>query len=384
MRREVDHASGIRSWLRLRGAEGVGPATFKRLLKHFGTPEQALRAGPGSLAQIEGIGPVKAGKIAASRNRFDADQEIARADREGIAILHLQDSRYPVTLKRIYDPPPILYVRGQLRREHALAVALVGSRRCSLYGQEQSARLAYQLGAAGFTVVSGMARGIDTAAHQGALSAGAETLAVQGCGLSHIFPPENKRLFNMIAAQGACLSECPLACEPRPQNFPARNRIIAGLALGTVIVEASFRSGALITARCALDQNREVLAVPGPIDSPLSQGPHRLLRQGATLVTCAQDIVTTLGQVGTQLQNHVEQSLQQSRSTDTDTRRTCIQNLSPEEQLVITALADAALHTDQLVSRTNLPAGRITALLVGLQLKGLVRGAPGNLFTRRR
>jgi len=384
MQREASHAHGIHTWLRLMGAEGIGPATFKRLLEHFDSPERMMRAGPASLAQVEGIGPIKARKIAATRERFDAEGEIARADHLGVAIIHIRDPRYPLALKRIYDPPPVLYVRGDLRREQALAVALVGSRRCTTYGREQATKLAYQLGAAGFTIVSGMARGIDTAAHQGALAAGAQTLAVQGCGLARIFPPENKRLFQKISESGACLSEFPLTYEPLPQNFPARNRLIAGLSLGTVIVEATHRSGALITARCALEQNREVLALPGPIDSPLSQGPHRLLRQGATLVTSTQDIVTALGQVGERLRSHVDQTLAQTPTPGAQQRSKQLPSLTSEEQVLFSQLSEKPLHTDQLVDRTDLPAGRIMALLVALQLKGLVSSLPGNLFVKRR
>ncbi len=383
MRRDENHAGGIGDWLRLIGAEGVGPATCKRLLAHFDSPECVLRAGPASLAQVEGIGPAKARKIAASRDRFDADREMQLADRLGATIIHIQDPRYPLALKQIYDPPPVLYYRGTLRRDHGLAVALVGSRRCSTYGREQSAKLAYQLGAAGFTIVSGMARGIDTAAHQGALSAGAQTLAVQGCGLARVFPPENEKLFHKITENGACLSEFPLTYEPLPQNFPARNRIITGLALGTVVVEATQRSGALITARCALDQNREVLAVPGPIDSPLSQGPHRLLRQGATLVTCTQDIVAALGPVGVQLEGHVAETLARTAAPQAQRRTEQHPSLTPEEQILFSQLSDKPLHTDQLVGRTELPAGRVMALLVALQLKGLVSSLPGNLFVKR-
>lgn len=383
MHNQPEHADNIHAWLRLNGAEGIGPTTFTKLLKYFGSPEAALSASSSALEQVKGLGPAKAQKIVSTRDHWDADKEIALANKLGVCILHMHDPRYPLPLQGIYDPPPVLYVKGRLLREHTLAVALVGSRQCSLYGQEQAARLAYQLSAGGFTIVSGMARGIDTSAHQGALSGGGQTLAVQGCGLARCFPPENRRLFQKITQNGACLSEFPLTYEPLPQNFPARNRIIAGLSLGTVIVEAAPRSGALITARCALEQNREVLAVPGRIDSPLSRGPHQLLRQGATLVTCAQDIVAALGPIGKQLEAHMAEAARQVRTEAARHQNECPIPLNREEQEILTQLSETPLHTDQLVERTGQPVGQIMAHLVSLQLKGLARSLPGNLFVRR-
>ncbi|MHC4753390.1 MAG: DNA-processing protein DprA, partial [Planctomycetota bacterium] len=271
----------IEKWLKLIRAEGVGPTTFAKLIKHFGSADIVLGASVRELTKIEGIGFKTAERIAATRDKFDPAGELELARKLGIWIIDLDDNRYPPALKRIYDPPPVLYIKGSLTRQDNLSISIVGSRQCSLYGQEQSSRLAHFLSSAGFTICSGMARGIDTSAHQGALSAGGRTIAVQGCGLANVFPPENKKLFELIAESGACMSELPLEYEPLPENFPPRNRIIAGLSLGTIVVEAGLRSGALITARAALDYNREVMAVPGKIDSPLSKGAHQLIKQGA-------------------------------------------------------------------------------------------------------
>jgi DNA processing protein len=281
----------IEKWLKLLGADGVGPATFTKLLKHFGSADRALGVSVSELAQIDGIGFKTAEKIAASRNSFDTAGELETADKLGVWIINMDDERYPPVLKRIYDPPPVLYIKGTLTAGDNLAISIVGSRRCSLYGQEQASRFAYLLASAGFTICSGLACGIDTAAHRGALKAAGRTIAVMGCGLANVFPAENKNLFKLISEGGACISELPLKYEPLAENFPPRNRIIAGLSLGTIVIEAGLRSGALITARAAIDYNREVMSVPGKIDSPLSKGCHRLLKQGATLVESMEDVM---------------------------------------------------------------------------------------------
>ena len=223
-----ENSRDVEKWLRLIRADEVGPVTFARLLKHFGSVDAALGASVGQLTKVEGIGSATAERIAASRDKFDARAELELAVKLGVWLVHMEDLRYPPVLKQIYDPPPVLYVKGTLCREDNLAVAIVGSRRCSLYGQEQASRLAHLLAAAGFTITSGMARGIDTAAHTGALAGEGRTIAVQGCGLSRVFPPENAKLFELISASGACVCELPLQAEPLAEHFPPRNRIIAG------------------------------------------------------------------------------------------------------------------------------------------------------------
>jgi len=378
------NSAGIEHWLALIGADGVGPATFLKLAQHFGSAQAALGASVRQLATVEGIGAKTAERIAGSRDQFKIQEELALADRLGVWIMHMEDPRYPPSLKAIYDPPPVLYVKGQVLREHRLAISIVGSRHCSLYGQEQASKLAHLLAGAGFTIVSGMARGIDTSAHQGALAAGGQTLAVQGCGLANVFPPENRRLFELIAQSGACLSELPLRYEPLAENFPNRNRIIAGLSVATIVVEAGLRSGALITARCALENNREVMAVPGRADSPLSKGPHQLLRQGAVLVESPQDVLDALGQIGTYLQgplNSVSEQPPQEQG-EADRQGRLLPRLSDAETAIYEGLSPEPAHTDQIVADTGLPAGQVTAALVSLQLKGLIRNVPGNLFVR--
>ncbi|MDY7010380.1 MAG: DNA-processing protein DprA, partial [Planctomycetota bacterium] len=258
-----------RMYLRLALAEGVGAITVRRLLEHFGDIEAVAGAAPGQLHRAKGVGEKTAAAIAAV-DESAVDEELRLADKNATAVLCLEDAEYPAALKNIYDPPPVLYVRGEIAESDAVALGVVGSRRCTHYGLEQAERFGGLLGRAGFTVVSGGARGIDTAAHRGALAAGGRTIAVMGCGLGETYPRENEKLFSQIVAdgRGAVVSELPMRIGIKGGNFPRRNRIISGLSLGVLIVEAARRSGSLITARLALEQSREVFAVPGRVDSP--------------------------------------------------------------------------------------------------------------------
>ncbi|MCU0914136.1 MAG: DNA-processing protein DprA [Planctomycetes bacterium] len=379
-----ENSKEIELWLKLIRADEVGPVTFGRLLQRFGSVEAVLGTSVSGLMKVEGIGAKTAERIAASRDKFDSAAEVDRADKLGVWIVHMEDPRYPPALRKIYDPPPVLYIKGTLDRADNLAIGIVGCRRCSLYGQEQASRLAHLLAAAGFTIVSGMARGIDTAAHTGALAAQARTLAVQGCGLSRVFPPENAKLFELISASGACISELPTRAEPLAENFPPRNRIIAGLSLGTIVIEASLRSGAMITAQAALESNREVMAVPGKIDSPLSQGPHHLIKQGAKLVETVEDVMEALGYVGEQLKDQTALTAQETTAqVETPLFEATRFNLKGHEKTVYEALGKEPLHIDQIIADTNLPAGAVNAAVMSLRLKGLIKQLPGNLFSKR-
>jgi DNA processing protein len=384
MRPEGSNSVDIEKWLSLWRAEGVGSVIFGRLLSYFGSIDKALGASAAELAGVEQIGAHRAERIARTRSGFDAGAELELAQKLGVWIIHLQDERYPVLLKKIYDPPPVLYIKGSLERGDNLAVAIVGSRRCSLYGGEQASRFAHILASAGFTIVSGMARGIDTAAHQGALASGGRTMAVQGCGLANVFPPENKKLFEQIAKSGACISELPLRYEPLSENFPPRNRIIAGLSLGTIVIEAGLNSGALITAKSALDYNREVMAVPGKIDSPLSKGANRLIKEGAKLIELVEDITEALGYIGEQLKGHVSNTAEQAAARiETPLFDVSQIKFSEAERLIFDCLNKEPIHIDELITQSDLSAGNINASLVSLQLKGLVKQLPGSFFVRK-
>ncbi len=379
------NTKNIRSWLLLVRAEGVGPVIFARLLKYFGSVETVLGASVAALAKVEGVGTIKAESICRTRNKFDTEKEIALAQKLGVCIITIEDERYPTVLKKIYDPPPILYVKGSLTKADSLAVAIVGARRCSHYGLEQAGRFAHLLASAGFTIVSGMARGIDSAAHSGALSAAGRTFAVQGCGLAKIFPPENKQLFEKISQNGACISELPLEYEPLAENFPPRNRIIAGLSLATIVVEAMPRSGALITARSALENSREVLAMPGRIDSPLSKGPHSLIKQGAKLVESVEDVIETLEYLQKDFTRLVTLSAAQAeQKADMPLFDKSQLNLTDAEKRIFDCLDTEPVHTEQIISFTGLAAGKVNAGLVSLRLKGVIKQLPGNHFVAKK
>ncbi|MBE0534969.1 MAG: DNA-protecting protein DprA [Phycisphaerae bacterium] len=382
---EHRHSPDIEKWITLIRAQGVGPTTFARLLKQFGSIDRALTASVAELAKVKGIGLRTAERIRASVGRFDVDKELALADKLNVQLMHAADKRYPPPLRAIYDPPPVLYVKGTLERGDSLAVAIVGSRRCSTYGAEQASRFAHVLASAGFTIVSGMARGIDTAAHRGALTAGGRTIAVQGCGLSQIFPPENGELFHKITQRGACVSELPLQYEALSENFPARNRIIAGLCMAVIVVEATERSGALISAQAAVDNNREVMAIPGKIDSPLSVGTHRLIKQGARLVDCVEDVMETLGRIGDGLKGHVVAAAAEAEAQmDLPLFDAARLNLADGERTVYESLDGEPRHVEEIIGATGLAAGAVNSALVSLRLKGLIKQLPGSMFIRRR
>jgi DNA processing protein len=325
------------------------------------------------LRVVPGIGVKLAERIVAARLECNVDHELAECDRLGVRLLTAGSAEYPRLLKTIDGPPSLLYVRGELMPRDALAIALVGSRHCTHYGLRTAERLAGSLARIGFTVVSGLARGIDGAAHRGAISAGGRTIAVLASGVGNIYPPEHVDLANRILQSGALISEMPTSFEPMAGLFPQRNRIISGMSLGVVVVEAAQRSGALITARHAKEQNREVLAVPGPVDSLASRGCHALLRDGATLVESADDVLDALGPL-----------MEEIRPTsDTTLRHPLELTLNEVERGLLNLIGGDAIAADELVARSQLTAPQILATLSVLEMRRLIRRLPGNVYARR-
>jgi DNA processing protein len=365
----------LRAYLRLHLADGVGAVAFRRLTDAFGSVEAACAADPSRWRQVEGVGEKTAQAMAAVTDG-QVDEELSVAKKAGVEVLCLEDECYPAALKTIYDPPPVLYVRGRLEPEDAIAIAVVGARRCTHYGREQAERFGQLLGRAGFTVVSGGARGIDVAAHEGALRVGGRTIAVMGCGLCHTYPPEHARLFERIVAddRGAVASELPMRTAVLPGNFPTRNRIISGLSLGTLVVEATRRSGSLITARLANEQGRCVFATPGRADSPLSQGTHRLIRDGATLVQGLEDILEQLGAVGEGMRPDEDEP---------QTAQAIPPALDATEARILSLLRDGPMCLDDLARRAGLESGKAASAMTMLVIKGAVDQHPGNVFARR-
>jgi len=360
-------------WLALKGVPGVGNLLYKRLLDRFETPENVFQAAHADLVRVKGMSGKLATRIKQYRIPAGDRVELDIADRKGYRIVTYCDLDYPALLREIPDPPPYLYVYGRITGTDR-NISIVGSRNATDYGIQTTLRLSRDIATHGITIVSGMARGIDTAAHRGALSCQGNTIAVLGSGLERIYPAENRDLFHQIAQQGAVISEFPLHAEPDAHHFPMRNRIISGMSLGTVIVEASLRSGSLITARLAAEQNRDVFAVPGSIRSFKSTGTHTLIKQGAKLVEQARDVVEEFPQL-------LEDGPGAPCDFPAKTRDSGLnKRLAPDEQRVLETLDCYPIHIDALAQKTGLAVGKLAGILLNLELKGLVLHSPGNMF----
>jgi len=353
--------------------EHVGPVRVRQLLEHFGDAPAVLHASKLRLLQVRGIGEETAEAIANWEKSVDLDGEVKRIQESGCHILTQTDDEYPELLRQIYDPPIVLYVKGGLTAKDKNAVAMVGSRLTTHYGLETARKLAYQLAYVGVTVVSGGARGIDTAAHQGALSAKGRTIAVMGTGINIIFPPENRELFERIATNGAVITQFPFNRKADKQSFPIRNRIVAGMTLGTVVVEANLTSGALITAGMAIDNGRQLFAVPGRIDSPQSKGCHDLIKKGAKLCEGAEDVLS-------EFEYLFPASNRPPSPAESGTLPAL--NLSGNEQKVYDALSNEEMTMDEVIRCSGLPASAVSVALLGLEMKRVVRQLPGKLFVR--
>jgi DNA processing protein len=361
------------SWFLLKDVPGIGNLLYKRLIDRYKSPESVFHANPDDLLEVNGMHPRL---VSAVKTRRPADwiyRELDQVKERGYGIIPLTHPQYPPLLREIPDPPPFLYVSGNLDNT-TQSVSVVGSRNATGYGMTATKRLCQALAELGVVVVSGMARGIDTAAHIGALLGNGKTIAVLGSGFDRIYPNENRNLFHQISENGAVITEFPLKTEPDPYNFPIRNRIISGISLGTVVVEATQRSGSLITARLAAEQNREVFAVPGNIHSFKSTGTHSLIKQGAKLVEHAQDIIE-------ELLPQLHSGAAPVPSMNPPKGQRDLLALTGDESSILGMLEPYPIHIDDLVQKTGMAPGKIASILLCLELKGLVDQAPGKRFS---
>lgn len=354
-----------RYWLAFNLAQGIGPVRTRSLLEHFGSLKDAWHASLPDL-QRAGLDKRSIQNIIQSRELLDLDRELARLEQRGARLVGWDDEEYPSRLLEIADPPPALYVRGTVEATDEFAIAVVGTRLASPYGKEVARQLTTELARNHITVVSGMARGIDLIAHQAAIDAGGRTIAVLGCGVDIVYPPEAHRMAEQIVEHGALLSDYPLGTKADAKNFPPRNRIISGMTLGTVVIEADLESGALITASFALEQNREVFAIPGSIYSKTSRGTNRLIQQGAKLVTHIDDILTELN-----LERVAQHQENRANLPEDETERT-----------VWNALSMEPVHVDDLRRTLDLPVSTISSTLILMELKGLARHVGGMNYIR--
>ena len=356
--------------------EHVGPVRVRQLLEHFGSAPSVLRATPSQLLQVRGVGEDTAEAIANWEKNVDLGSELKRIQEFGCHILTQEDAAYPELLRQIYDPPIVLYVKGQLTAKDKNAVAMVGTRQTTHYGLEVARKLAYQLAYVGVMVVSGGARGIDTAAHQGALSAKGRTVAVLGTGINLVFPPENAELFERIAANGAVLTQFPFNRQADKQSFPIRNRIVAGMTLGTVMVEGHLASGAMITANFATEYGRQVFAVPGRIDSPRSKGCHELIKKGAKLCEGAEDILSEF--------EYLFPASNRPPAPNETGVLPAIELSENEEKVYALLKLEDETSIDEVIRNSDLPTSAVSVALLSLEMKRLIKQRPGKLFVRNR
>jgi DNA processing protein len=365
-------------WIALNSITGLGPALYKRLILRFGSAEAVFGAPAVELARVTGIKPDTAKAIKEFSGWRQAEEEVLRTKNLGAEIITFSDDAYPPNLKETHDPPPYLYVRGRLVPEDRVSLAVVGSRGATEPGRKMTVKIAGELAAKGITVVSGGAKGIDTEAHKGALAARGRTIAVLGCGLDVTYPPENKELFGRIAESGAVITEYPVGTEPFRGNFPARNRIISGISLGVLVVEATDDSGSLITANFALDQGREVYAVPGSVASPTARGTNGLIKKGAKLVQGTEDILLDLFPY---LKGYLRE-LNLEAAAEANPEPAPEIELDPEERALFDCISVEPAHIDNLAARSGMEVRRALSVLLNMELKGAVKQVSGMRFIR--
>lgn len=361
-------------WVALCSVKGVGSVFMKRLVRRFGGPDAVFSATEPELMQVEGARESTVKAITSFTGWKDAEKEVERAERSGVKLVTFEDYNYPANLREIHDPPHVLYVKGTLIPEDKLSLAIVGSRMATPGGRQLTRRIARDLGARGITIVSGGARGVDTEAHRGTLAGKGRTISVLGCGIDVTYPPENRELYELIAASGAVVSEFPIGTQPEAANFPRRNRIISGISLGVLVMEATGDSGSLITASYSLEQGREVYAVPGNVSSPTSRGTNSLLKKGARLVEGAHDILADMFP-------NMKEYLKEMGEADTPASLP-VANLEPEEKILFDCIGIEPEHVDTLVARSGITSSRALTLLLNMELKGAVKQLTGMRFIR--
>jgi DNA processing protein len=359
-------------WMALYLVPGLGNIAFKNLLAHFGKPEAVFKARLSELAEVEGIRKETARRIVKREFTSDPEEELRKAEKCNARIMTYAHPSYPGILKEIYDPPMLLYIKGKEIPASKTFIAVVGSRNASHYGLRAAENIGEGLATCGVGVVSGLARGIDSASHRGCLRGKGFTIAVMGTGIDVVYPRPNRKLFNQVMGSGAVISEFPLGSPPEPRNFPIRNRIISGLSRGVVVIEATKKSGSLITASLALDQGREVFAVPGSIESFKSTGTHSLIKQGARLVENSDDI---LGELWLK-----QMSFQASGFPKKGSK--ALPDMDESERKIYEIIEDYPVHIDEIVRLGDLNAGEVLGILMRMELKGLVRQLPGKMFIR--
>lgn len=358
--------------LRLNMTKGIGIRTYKTLLERFGSSEAILNASRGGLEAVHGIGPKLATAIVETARNIDIESEINLAKEKNVQIIPYTSDQYPKHLKTIYDPPLVLYVKGNILETDILALAVVGARRCTYYGLSQAERFSRLLAQKGFCIVSGMARGIDAAAHRGAINSNGRTIAVLGSGLGIMYPRENIELAEHIVQHGALVSEFPMNTPPDFRNFPPRNRLISGLSLGVLVVESSLNSGSLITAQWALEQGKEVFAIPGNIDNIYSRGTHKLIKEGAKLVEDVTDIIQELGPIAEFLNSCDESETSDPRSL----------SLNSQEKKIFSLLSSSPKDIEEIIQITGLPTSVISSTLMILEIKKLIKQLSGKRFVK--
>ncbi|MCK4591461.1 MAG: DNA-processing protein DprA [Candidatus Latescibacteria bacterium] len=360
----------LSSWLTLLAIPGIGPSRFQALVKKFGSPKGVLDASVKQLMQLPRMDEKTALAIKNYRDQSYIEKQLADIQKHQVQMVGFQDPEYPELLRQIHDPPSFLFVKGDLECLKSESVAIVGTRGPTIYGKITAEKIAREVAARGITVVSGMARGIDSVAHRAALARGGKTVAVLGCGLDVVYPPENLKLQTKIAQTGALISEFPMGTSPDAPNFPRRNRIISGLSLGVVVVEAGERSGAILTAKYALDQNREVFAVPGNVNAAKSRGTNALIKRGAKLVQTIEDIVEELWPMAPTL------------FKPPPIAPSALPELSAEERTVLESLSSKPKHIDKISADTGMTTGKALSILLSLELSELVKQLAGKMFVR--